>query len=190
MLARFSCALQKWQDCLAAAKASAAVVPYPEVLGYEVDADRALGDTSSAAETDDLIATIERIGNAQRVSDRLLAIYYSSHHEHLDDAYRIATRELAVRDDVFTDDTLAWAAAMDNHWDEARRRIALAQRYGTENALIHYHAGIIAQHFGDRAAASHELQAALALNPHFDAAYADDARTQLAQIGSAAAPAH
>ncbi len=44
MLARVDCALHRWSDCLTAASASASVVPYPEVLGYEVDAQRALGD--------------------------------------------------------------------------------------------------------------------------------------------------
>ena len=182
LLARFSCALHRWQECLSAAQASAAVVPYPEVLGYEVDAQRALGDPAAAAQTDDLIVTIERIGNVQRVSDRLLAIYYSEHHERVDDAYAIATRELAVRDDIFTEDTLAWSAAMDGRWDEARRRIGRALAYGTENALLHYHSGIIALHFGDRARAARELRAALALNPSFHPIYADDARAQLAQL--------
>jgi len=182
MLARVDCALHRWQDCLDAAQASAAVVPYPEVLGYEVDAQRALGDAGAAAQTDDLIGTIERIGNAQRVSDRLLAIYYSEHGEHLDDAYRIARRELNVRDDVFTEDTLAWAAAMDGRWDEARTHSAAALRYGTENALLQYHAGVIALHFGDRVAAKGRLAEALALNPQFHPSYADDARAKLASL--------
>src|ERR1700684_1573907 len=64
----------------------------------------ALGDGAGAAQTDDLIRTVERIGNAQHVSDRLLAIYYSEHGEHLDDAYAIALRERNVRGDLFTDD--------------------------------------------------------------------------------------
>jgi uncharacterized protein HemY len=180
MLARVDCALHRWQDCLDAAKASAAVVPYPEVLGYEVDAQRALGDGNAAAQTDDLIRTVERIGNAQRVSDRLLAIYYSEHGENLDDAYRIAQRELTVRDDIFTEDTLAWAAAMDGRWDEARSRTAATLRYDTENALLQYHGGIIALHFGDRAQAKDRLAKALALNSQFHPFYADDARAKLA----------
>ncbi len=150
MLARFTCALHRWQACLDAAAASAAVAPFPEVLGYEVDAQRALGDPAAAARTDDLIRTVERIGNAQHISDRLLAVYYTDHGERRDDAYAIAKRELAVRDDVFTEDTLAWAAAMDGRWYEARARIRRALRYVTENALLRYHAGIIALHFGDR----------------------------------------
>ncbi|GAC1571488.1 MAG: hypothetical protein NVS3B7_01660 [Candidatus Elarobacter sp.] len=182
MLAHVSCSLHRWEDCLAAAQASAAVVPYPEVLGYAADAQAALGQTASAAQTRDLIHTVERIGNAQRVSDRLLAIYYSEHRENLEDAYRIAKRELAVRDDIFTDDTLAWAAAMDGHWDEARDRSAKALRFDTENSLLQYHAGAIALHFGDRVEAKRRLAKALALNPQFHPVYADDARAKLASL--------
>lgn len=189
LLARVNCALHRWQECLAAAQASAAVVPYPEVLGDEVDALRGLGDDQGAARTDDLIRTIEHIGNVQRISDRLLAVYYAEHGEHLDDAYRIATRELTVRDDMFTEDTLAWCAAMDGRWGEARRRIGRATAYRTENSLLWYHAGVIAQHFGRREEAARDLHAALALNQQFHPRYADDARARLAQMESAPAPA-
>jgi tetratricopeptide (TPR) repeat protein len=181
-LARVECALHEWDACLHDAAASAAIVPYPETLGYEVDAQRALGQTAAAAQTDDLIAAVERLGDAQHITDRLTAIYYSDHDTHLGDAYAIARNELRSRDDVFTEDTLAWAAAMDGHWDEARRSIAKAERWHTENALIDYHAGVIAQHFGRPAIAKADYQAALALNPHFHPVYADDARSRLAAL--------
>jgi tetratricopeptide (TPR) repeat protein len=182
MLARFACSLHRWQECLDAAQASARVVPYPEVLGYQADAQRALGDMAAAEQTDDLIRTVDRIGNAQHVSDRLLAIYYSEHGENRDGAYRIAKAELAVRDDIFTEDTLAWAAAMDGRWDEARDRSAKALRFDTENSLLQYHAGTIALHFGDRGAAKRRLEKALALNSRFHPFYADDARNQLGRL--------
>jgi tetratricopeptide (TPR) repeat protein len=182
VLARVLCSLQRWRDCLSAAQASAAVVPYPEVLGYEVDAQRALGDAPGAARTDDLIRTIERIGNAQRLSDRLLAIYYSEHGERTADAYAIAKRELLVRDDVYAEDTLAWAAAMDGRWAQAAVRSRAALRYGTENALFRYHAGVIAVHAGDREGARTWLRKALALNPRFHPFYAEDARRRLAEL--------
>ena len=182
LLARVTCSLHQWAECAAAARASAEVVPYPEVLGYQADAERALGRTADAAQTADLIGTVARIGNAQHVSDRLLAIYDTEHGEHLEDAYRIAKGELAVRDDVFTDDTLAWAAAATGRWDEARTRSAKALRLGTQSALLQYHAGIIALHFGDRVAAKRRLAAALALNDRFHPTYADDARSRLARL--------
>lgn len=181
-LASFECALKRWQPCLNDATASASIVPYPETLGYKVDAQTALGDTKGAAETNALIRTIEKIGNTQRVSDRLLAIYYSEHHLFAHDAYAIAKRELRARDDIFTEDTLAWAAAMDDRWGEARVASAKAMRYRTENALLFYHAGAIADHFGKHAEAKADFERALALNASFHPFYADDARARLAKL--------
>jgi Flp pilus assembly protein TadD len=180
--AKFACAQKAWQECLDAATAAANVVPYPETLGYEVDAQRALGHEDLANQTNDLIYAIERVGNAQHISDRLLAIYYSDHHLRPADAYGIAKRELAVRDDIFTEDTLAWAAAMDGKWDEARTREAKALRFDTENSLLQYHAGAIALHFGDKSEAKRRFERALALNSQFHPFYADDARAQLAKL--------
>jgi tetratricopeptide (TPR) repeat protein len=179
-LAHVECATHAWDACLRDAKASAAIVPYPETLGYEADAQRALGDASGAAATADLIDAVERLGDAQHITDRLTAIYYSEHGVHLADAYRIARGELASRDDVFTEDTLAWAAAMDGRWTVAEHAIARAERWHTQNSLIDYHAGVIAQHEGRGAEAAALFRRALALNPSFDDAYADDARRRLA----------
>jgi hypothetical protein len=179
-LARIECARHDWKACLDDAVASANIVPYPETLGYKADAQRALGDASGAEATNDLIHTVGKLGDRQHITDRLLAIYYSDHHLYPRDAYAIAKNELNARDDIFTEDTLAWAAAMDGRWDEARTRIAAAGTYHTENSLIEYHAGIIAEHFNDRAAEKAHLRRALALNPAFHPAFADDARAKVA----------
>ena len=181
-LARIECSLHQWDACLRDASGSAAIVPYPETLGYEADAQRALGQAAAAAQTDDLIATVERLGDAYHITDRLTAVYYSEHNTHLGDAYAIARNELHSRDDVFTEDTLAWAAAMDGRWDEARVAIGKAQRWHTENSLIDYHAGIIAQHFNQPVEAKADFSEALALNPQFHPVYADDARRRLAAL--------
>ena len=181
-LARIECARHDWQQCLTDAVASSNIVPYPETLGYKADAQRALGDASGADQTNDLIHTVGLLGDKQHITDRLLAIYYSDHRLYPHDAYAIAKNELNARDDIFTEDTLAWAAAMDGRWDEARTHIARADAYHTENSLIEYHAGIIAAHFGDRAAEKAHLQRALALNPSFHATFADDARARVAAL--------
>jgi len=180
--ARFACALERWQTCREAAAASANVVPYPETLGYEEDADRALGAGAEAGRIADLIVTIEKIGNAQHISDRLLAIYYAEHHVRTADAYAIARRELSARDDIFSEDTLAWAAAADGRWNDARSAARKALRFDTENSLLQYHAGIIALHFGDRDEAKRRLGKALSLNPSFHQVYAADARALLARL--------
>jgi tetratricopeptide (TPR) repeat protein len=174
--------MQRWPEALAAARRSAAVVPFPETLGYEADAQRALGDPSGAERTVDMILAIERIGNAQHISDRLLAIYFSEHRLHTADAYAIAKHELIQRDDIYAEDTLAWAAAMDGRWDEARAQSRRALRFDTEDSRLQYHAGVIALHFGGRAQAKLRFQRALALNPQFHPVYAPDARAQLEKL--------
>jgi hypothetical protein len=157
-------------------------VPYPETLGYEADAQRALGDAAGARATEDLIQTVAALGDRQHIADRLLAIYYADHHLHPHAAYGIAKNELNARDDIFTEDTLAWAAAMDGRWAEARIHSGRALRYGTQNALLEYHAGVIAEHFGDAVGAKGHFERALARNPSFHAAFAGDARKRLAAL--------
>lgn len=182
-LARFCWATHDWNCTLDAATKGANIVPLPETLGYKADAQRATGDRAGAAQTDSLIFAIERIGNAYHVSDRLLAIYYSEHGIRLDDALKIARREVKIRgDEIYAQDTLAWAAAMDSHWDEARIAMNKAIRYDSEDPRIQFHAGMIASHFGDKESARKHLQRAIALNSQFHPVYADEARSELAKL--------
>jgi tetratricopeptide (TPR) repeat protein len=142
-----------------------------------------LGDARAAAATRDVIFAIEKLGNAYHVNDRLLAIYYADHALRPRTALAIARREAAVRgDEIYAQDTLAWAAVMAGSWDEARRASSKATRWATQDAIIAYHAGVIAQHFGDRRAARAALERALALNPHFHPRFADDARRRLNEL--------
>ena len=181
-LARIECARHDWQQCLTDAQSSASIVPYPETLGYKVDAQRGLGDAAGADQTADLIHAVGKLGDQQHITDRLLAMYYADHHVYSADAYAIAKNELKTRDDIFTEDTLAWASAADSRWDEARVHSANALKYHTENSLLEYHAGVIAEHFGNRAAEKAHFERALALNPTFDPAFSDDARAKLGSL--------
>lgn len=131
-----------------AAKRAVAIQPNPEVLGMLADAQAARGDDAAAAATRDELFAVAKIGAALHVDDRLIAVYEADHRVRVDDAYAIAQRELTVRDDVYAEDTLAWAAARSGHWDVARRAIARALRYGIEDPRIRAHAAEIAAHGG------------------------------------------
>lgn len=182
-LARFCWAAKEWRCALDAAVKGAAIIPEPETLGYEADAQRALGDAAGAAQTLQLIYAVERIGNAYHINDRLLAVYYCEHGIRLENAYRIALREVASRgDEIYAQDTLAWCAARNGEWTVAVRAAKKASRYGTQDPRIQFHAGMIALHEGDTARARRLLQAALALNPQFDPFYADLARATLRRL--------
>jgi tetratricopeptide (TPR) repeat protein len=181
-LARIYCATHRWREALAAADKAAELMPLPETLGYEFDAQRELGDKPGAAETQDLIFAIQRIGNANGINDRAIAVYESEHGLRLGDAVLIARRDLASRDDLYAEDTLAWALAMDGRFGEARPHAARAVAVGTRDSRVLFHAGWISFRLGDQAKARLLLQSALAVNPEFHPYYADWARAALRRL--------
>ena len=181
-LARLYWGQKRWREALDAATRASDQIPLPETLGYKADAQRALGDERGAQVTQDTIVAIERIGNAQRINDRALAVYYAEHGVRLADAIAIAQRDVALRDDVFAEDTLAWALACSGRWHEAQAHARKAVALDTPDARLQYHAGVIAWHNGDMAEARRRLTSALGLNPQFHPLYADDARRLLQQM--------
>lgn len=183
--ARFEAAAGRWPNVHLAAQRAVRLAPAPEALALLADAQRHLGDIEASRATWDELAAVARIGNAQHLFDRLIALAYADRATHVDEAYTIARRELAVRDDVFAEDTLAWTAARSGHWDAARGAAVRATRWNTADSRIWYHAGVVAEHFGDRSGAARAYRHALALNPRFDAAFAGDARRRLTRADGA-----
>jgi predicted Zn-dependent protease len=183
--AKFYRARGDWDRALAAASRSAELYPLPQALGYQADAQRALGDESGARKTDALIAAEQRLFNVQGVNDRLLAMYYAEHDEHLTDALAAARSDLAKRgNEVYADDTMAWVLASMQRWPEARVYAQRATRFETQDPELQYHAGIIALHTGHPGEARRRLTAALQTDPNFHPFYAGDARKALASMGA------
>jgi len=181
--AKFYRAQRDWHRALAAAARSADLYPLPQALGYVADAQRALGDEDAARRTDALIRAEQRLLNTQGINDRLLAMYYAEHGEHLDDALREARSDFAKRgDEIYSDDTMAWVLAKLGRWNAARAFANRALRYDTTDPELQYHAGVIAWRTGHLQEARRRLSAALAENPEFHPVYAADARRILASL--------
>lgn len=181
--AKFYRARGQWQRALDAATRSADLYPLPQALGYEADAQRALGDEGDARRTDALIRAEQRLFNVQGINDRLLAMYYAEHREHLGDALAAARSDIGKRgDEIYADDTMAWVLAAMNRWNQARGYAERAARYGTADPELEYHAGVIAWHTGHQGEARRRLAAALASNARFHPFYAEDARRLLSEI--------
>ena len=100
--------------------------------------------------------------------------------------YQRAAAAYQRRGSIYAADTVAWAAYKAGRISDARAYMTLAQRIGTRDARLSYHAGVIARAAGDREAAARYLRDAVeraASLPLLDAA---QARTMLMDIEAAA----
>ena len=181
-LARLYAAQHRWKLVLEVANQGIDRIPLVETLGYKADAQRALKNPTGATDTEALIDVVAHLSQVKGIYDRALAIYYVEHQIHLPEALTIARQEVQLRDDIYAEDTLAWAAAANGQWQEAETAAVRSARYGTEDALLNYHQGVIAQHAGHREAAIKHLQQAVNQNAKFHSSYADDARQRLATL--------
>lgn len=83
------------------------------------------------------------------------------------------------RPSIYAADVLAWALYQQGEFVEAQKYSQEALRLNTRDALLHFHAGLIAQANGNGADAKQHLQTALAINPYFSIRYAPEAQQRL-----------
>ena len=160
-----------------------ALAPMPALAGALGDLYAATGDPQRATATYDFALYMGRVAEATGTTyGRELALFLTDHDRRLPDALRLARQEATRRGDIYTDDALAWALYKNGRVADAMRAAHRALRLGTEDALLHYHAGMIAAAVGRRAWAARQLARALALNPHFDLRQAPLARSTLARV--------
>lgn len=148
--------------------------PLVETAWLLGDAKQAAGDGAGAA---DAYALVVKHG---RLSDgRTLALFYATKDRDHDEALKLAKAERAIRDDIYTQDTLAWALYRAGKIGEARAAIDTATSLGTKDARLLYHAGAIRIAGGDRAEGEKLVREALRLNPKFDLTGAVEAQKLL-----------
>jgi tetratricopeptide (TPR) repeat protein len=146
----------------------------PETAWLLGDARAACGDERGAREAFDRAA---RDGRA--FDRRTLALLLATRGGDADEAVRLAGEERTVRDDVYTEDVLAWALYRAGRLDEADRAARRALRLGTPDARLLFHAGAIRLARGESTEGAALLRRALRLNPQFDLAGAAEARRLL-----------
>ena len=88
-----------------------------------------------------------------------------------------------MRRDPYAYDTLAWAQYRNGRHADAAKAVAEALKAGTRDAAVLYHAGMIHHRLNDPDQARKYLREALAVNPYFSAAGAEEARKTLASLG-------
>jgi tetratricopeptide (TPR) repeat protein len=159
-------------------------VPSPEVVAALGDVHAAAGEPEEAERHYALVEHMARVAAAAGAPEgRQLARFYADHDRRLDEALRLARAEAAARADIHTHDTLAWALYKNGRLAAAKRASQRALRLDSADAMLHYHAGMIAAALGRPRPAARHLARALALNPHFDLRQAPIARSALEKLG-------
>jgi tetratricopeptide (TPR) repeat protein len=157
-----------------------AVVPMPMYVAELGDLYTRAGNSTEAKKQYQLVEYIGMLGHINQVlHNRDLALFYADHDIKLDESLALAHKEFEVRHDIYTWDALAWALYKNGKYQEASDAINNALRPGTRDALLFFHAGMIASGLGQTSQARARLQEALEINPQFHVIYAGAARRQL-----------
>jgi tetratricopeptide (TPR) repeat protein len=188
-LARVRTAQGRLDEAIALLDRATRVMPLPEFVIALGDLYLVSGQEQAAQQQYELVDVIQRLYAANGVvSDMELALFAADHGGDAAATVQLARAAYAVRPSIHAADVLAWALYRAGQFQEAQRFSQRALRLGTQDALMHFHAGMIAQALGDYAQGREDLARALAINPHFSIRYADEARRALA-APEAATPA-
>ncbi len=136
-----------------------AVVPMPIYVAELGDLYTKAGNPAEARKQYQLVQYIGLLGHINQVlHNRDLALFYADHDMKLDEALALAHKEFEVRHDIYTWDALAWALYKNGKYQEASDAIENALRPGARDALLFFHAGMIAKQLGQNALAKERLQ--------------------------------
>lgn len=165
---------------IAALEQAVAIRPNPAFLVELDKLYQAVGDDGGVAEID---ATIEAIAalDESGVYNRVIARWLADRDLDSTRALELATAD--QRDDPYGHDIRAWTLYRNGRLQEARREADLAQEYGTHDATIAYHSGVIWAALGEGERAASDLREALEWSPRFDPVHADLALALLQEVG-------
>jgi tetratricopeptide (TPR) repeat protein len=156
------------------------LIPLPQFVSALGDVYAKMGKADEAKKQYDLFLFIARTYEVNGVNFGIeKALFLADHDMDLPGALTAAQQAGAIREDVNTQDSLAWVLYKNGKLAEAQAASDKALRLGTPNPILYFHAGMIAKARGDIAQAQTYLQHALSLNPQFHVFYADQAASAL-----------
>lgn len=174
---------ERFSEAIDLYRRAIAVVPYPVYVAALGDIELKVGRPGDAKREFDLVEFIGRLSEINKVLyNRELALFYADHDIKLKEALALAEKELEVRRDVYTWDTLAWALYKNGRAEEAREAMTRALGQGTIDPQFYFHAGMIYARLGKADQALRYLDRALTINPHFHVVYAETAQRTRAEL--------
>lgn len=184
-LARLEAARHNWKTAIEWGDKAAAIVPTPDTLALLGDAYQALGQPQKAAAQFALVEKIGDLSEAQgALYDRQRAIYYADHNLQPQKAVALARGEMKVRQDIYAYDTLAWTLFKAGQLDEAAANMKQSLKWNTRDAMLWFHAGMIAAARHQTDEARLDLELALRINPQFHPTQPQIARDTLKRLGA------
>ena len=184
-VARVRAAQDRYEEAIEYYERIVELLPLPEFVIALGDLYEMMGQPAEAKAQYDLVRAIQQLNASAGVDvDMELALFDIDHGADPAPALKRARAAYARRPSLYAADVLAWALYHTGDYAGARRYNEETLRLGTRDALLHYHAGVIAHALGDLVAAQEYLQEALAINPYFSVRYAPAARLLLEQIAT------
>jgi tetratricopeptide (TPR) repeat protein len=182
-LAKVQAAQGRFEESVQLYLRSIAIIPFPVYVAELGDVYKKVGRMHEAQQQYDLVDYIGHLSKLNQVlANRELALFYADHGIKLAEALELARKELQVRHDIYTWDTLAWVLYSNGRFQEAAEAINKALALHTSDSLLLFHAGMIYHSLGEDSYAEDFLSRALKTNPHFHVFHADLASRTLEDI--------
>ncbi|MGB1249321.1 MAG: tetratricopeptide repeat protein [Candidatus Promineifilaceae bacterium] len=156
-------------------------LPLPEFAIALGDLYTVQGDLASAENQYNLVHIIQQLNETAGMNVDLELAYFEIEHGDTEAALQLAKATYAERPTVYAADALAWALFHTGETKAAWEMMTEAQHLGTQDAMLHYHAGEILWALGDTVVAKTHFETALRLNPAFSTVHAPLAQKKLAQ---------
>jgi tetratricopeptide (TPR) repeat protein len=182
-LAKVRAAQGKFDRSIQLYQRSLAIIPFPVYAAELGDVYKKMGRAAEAQQQYDLVEYIGHLSKLNEVlANRELALFYADRNIKLPDALGLAQKELEIRHDIYTWDTLAWVLYRNGRFQDAGEAAAKALALHTNDSSILFHAGMIYHSLAKDADAEDFLTRALKTNPHFHVLQAEVARRTLEEI--------
>jgi tetratricopeptide (TPR) repeat protein len=184
-LAKVRAAQGRFEESIRLYQRSIAIIPFPVYVAELGDVYKKVGRVKEAQQQFDLVEYIGHLGKLNQVlANRELALFYADHGIKLPQALELARKELEIRHDIYTWDTLAWVLYKNGRFQEAAEAIDKALSLHTNDSLLLFHAGMIFHSLAKDSDAEDFLNRALKINPHFHVFQADIASRTLEGLRS------
>src|SRR6202050_2376440 len=119
-LAKIRAAQGEFEESIHLYQRSIAIIPFPAYVEELGDVYRKTGKEKEAQQQYDLVVYIGRLGELNRLlSTRELALFHADQGIKLPETLELARKELEVRHDIYTWDTLAWVLYKNRRLQEA-----------------------------------------------------------------------